>query len=219
MSDVEEHFLSVERTARYFTAGQLDESTPCIWLVCHGYGQLASGMIQNFTTLAEYGHFIIAPEGLSRFYWDGMVRQPGASWMTKEDRLHEIQDYNKYLSNLYHKFQNRFPSQARLHLLGFSQGVATALRWFAHEQPPVDNLIVWAGEMPPDIDYKELSPLLQKTALTLVLGTNDQFISTGQMEQQVEAVQQYTPHVAYHTFEGKHRLDENTIVALANIGQ
>ena len=217
MSNVEEHFLPVERTARYFTAGQLDQQTPCVWLVFHGYGQLASGMIRNFSTLADYGHYIIAPEGLSRFYWDGMVRQPGASWMTKEDRLHEIRDYNNYLSKLFYRFQDRFPAQASIHLLGFSQGVATAVRWFAHEKPSVDNLTVWAGEMPPDVDYNGLRPFLDKTKVTLVSGTEDQFISTDQMQQQVEYVKQYTPHVAYYTFEGKHRLDEDTLLTLANI--
>lgn len=219
MSDVEEHFLTVERTARYFTAGRLDDNTPCIWLVFHGYGQLASAMIQNFSTLAEHGHYIIVPEGLSKFYWDGMVRQPGASWMTKEDRLHEIQDYNKYLSKLFHQFHHHFPPQARLHLLGFSQGVATAVRWFAHEKPSINNLTVWAGEMPPDVDYNELTPLLKEINMSFALGSEDPFISIDQMQQQVESIKQYTPHITYHTFEGKHRLDEDTLLVLGNIRQ
>ena len=36
-----EKHIKVERTARYFTLGELNEHTEQIWFVCHGYGQLA----------------------------------------------------------------------------------------------------------------------------------------------------------------------------------
>lgn len=215
--DTSEYHLQVQRTAHYFTAGSLDERTQQIWFVFHGYGQLASNMIQNFSTLADHGHFIIAPEGLSRFYWDGMTRQPGASWMTKEDREYEIKDYQHYLSQLYHTLQPHFPNQATLNILGFSQGVATAIRWFAHELPPINKAVIWAGEMPPDIDYENLSASSQNTHAYLVLGRQDPFIKEKDMEDQQEFANRYFHHAELLLFDGKHRLDEDTLRKLAGI--
>ena len=215
MGNVEEHFIKVERTARYVTAGELCAETPVIWIVFHGYGQLATNMITNFHTLADHEHYIIAPEGLSRFYWDGMTGQPGASWMTKEERLHEIEDYTNYLSKLFHQLHKEFPSNAQINVLGFSQGVATATRWLAHEQLSVARLIIWAGEMPHDVDYGALAPHLSDTEIYMVLGLRDPFITTDQMEQQKRFAANYLSSVETINFDGTHRLDEDTLLRLA----
>ena len=80
------HHIPVKRQARYYTLGTLDTNTKHVYIVLHGYGQLASQIIHKFDDMADEV-FIIAPEGLSRFYWDGMTGTVGASWMTKEDRF------------------------------------------------------------------------------------------------------------------------------------
>jgi hypothetical protein len=47
----------------------------------------------------------VAPEGLSRFYFEGGFHGPGskvgATWMTREDRLAKIEDYVGYLDALH----------------------------------------------------------------------------------------------------------------------
>ena len=35
----------------------------------------------------------MAPEGLSRFYLEGFSGKVGATWMTREDRLNDIDNY------------------------------------------------------------------------------------------------------------------------------
>src|SRR5437867_13104092 len=101
---MQEHFLSTSRTARYFTLGHLRDATE-LWLVCHGYGQLASRFLERFRPLEAERRCIVAPEGLSRFYLTDSPaeRRVGASWMTREDRLHEIDDYVHYLDALHTK--------------------------------------------------------------------------------------------------------------------
>ena len=42
---MQEHHLSVERTARYYTLGSLDGPRD-VWFVCHGYGQLAARFLK-----------------------------------------------------------------------------------------------------------------------------------------------------------------------------
>src|SRR5881296_4496989 len=134
---MEEHHITTSRTARYYTLGQLGPSTREIWFVCHGYGQLAGRFVRHFEPLAGKTRFMVAPEALSRFYLEDTAvpasqRKVGATWMTREDRLREIDDYVRYLDALHAEVFARVERGAvTLHLLGFSQGTATACRWAA----------------------------------------------------------------------------------------
>ena len=62
------HKLAVERTARYATAGAEPADTTTLWVVFHGYGQLASEFLTTFARQVPKATRVIAPEGLSRFY-------------------------------------------------------------------------------------------------------------------------------------------------------
>src|SRR5690242_1913739 len=155
---MEEHHLSVARTARYFTLGSPGPGTRELWLVCHGYGQLASRFLRPFSALDDGTRLIVAPEGLSRFYSDpNQHERVGASWMTREDRLTEIDDYVRYLDAVHAEVRSAGGGgTSRLVVLGFSQGVATACRWVARGSVPVERLIAWGGELPPELDLTML---------------------------------------------------------------
>ena len=81
---MEEHNIKIEKTARYYSLGDFNEKTEAVWIVCHGYAQLASDFIKDFEPLANETTVIIAPEALSRFYTKGFFGKVGATWMTKE---------------------------------------------------------------------------------------------------------------------------------------
>src|SRR5438874_13785220 len=151
---MQEHVLSTSRTARYFTLGHPTDATE-LWFVCHGYGQLASRFLERFRALESPGRCIVAPEGLSRFYLTEhpTERRVGASWMTREDRLHEIDDYVRYLDAVSRAVT---PATAQVTALGFSQGTATVCRWAARGSARLERLILWGGEVPPDLDLKRL---------------------------------------------------------------
>src|ERR671913_1620 len=94
------HALVVPRTARYYTLGPTHGFPRELWIVCHGYGQLASRFVSQFAALDDGTRLIVAPEALSRFYLDPIPKRRneasprvGASWMTREDRESEIADY------------------------------------------------------------------------------------------------------------------------------
>src|SRR5712691_10353388 len=98
------HSIEVRRTARYFTLGPTHGFPRELWIVCHGYGQLANRFLSHFSPLDDGTRLVVAPEGLSRFYVDPLserrtqsVPRIGASWMTKEARQSEIDDYIAYL--------------------------------------------------------------------------------------------------------------------------
>src|SRR5205809_2907590 len=101
---VHEHHLSVAKTARYFTLGERSGGVAQVWFVCHGYGQLAGRFLEKLRVLDDgTGRLLVAPEGLSRFYLSESPaeRRVGACWMTREDRLAEIDDYVQYLDAVY----------------------------------------------------------------------------------------------------------------------
>ena len=48
-----------------------------IWIVFHGYGQLAKFFLRKFNLLFEDNTLIVAPEGLNHFYLKGFSGRVG----------------------------------------------------------------------------------------------------------------------------------------------
>ena len=219
---METHHLSVPRTARYYTIGSAGAAVSDLWIVCHGYGQLAAPFLARFEHLAAPSRLIVAPEALSRYYVDNS-RTPndpaprvGASWMTREDRDHEITDHVAYLDALHDVV--RSPSQAsrvKLHVLGFSQGVATVARWLAHGRTRADEIILWAGAFPPDIELSAFAKRLGDTRVILVAGLRDELASWAAADAQLERLEGAGISARLIKFDGGHRLDNATLDALA----
>ncbi len=213
---VSEHRLVTPRRARYYTEGGGEVPLPEAWIVLHGFGQLARNFISAFAHLAAPGRLLVAPEALNRFYVDressGSTAEAsvGATWMTREDRDAEIADYVDLLDAVHGETA---AGAARLTVLGFSQGVATACRWIASGKVRPDRLIAWAGQLPPDVNTASLSVV--KEGLVLVVGSRDQFtrwIDEGDHARRLESA-----GIPYQvvTFEGGHRLDRETLQRLA----
>src|ERR1019366_4806806 len=102
-----QHHIPVQKTARYYTLGQIGPEITDVWFACHGYGQLASDFAAEFECIEAPERLIVVPEALSRFYvpagpgLHGPDAKVGATWMTREDRESEIADYVSYLDELY----------------------------------------------------------------------------------------------------------------------
>lgn len=203
-----EHRLAATRSARYFTLGSPRQATE-FWFVCHGYGQLAARFLERFRPLAAGRRCIVAPEGLSRFYLteNPAERRVGASWMTREDRLHEIDDYVRYLDAV---FDDVNPRTALVTALGFSQGTATACRWAALGSARVDRLILWGGEVPPDLDLERL----RVPKLTLVYGTHDEFFTPKVVSANEARLRDHGIGYELLSFEGGHEIDKATLLRL-----
>ena len=172
---MKENHLITPRTARFYTLGELKGSTQNVWIVLHGYGQLAREFITLFETIENDKNFVIAPEGLNRFYSRHRTQKVVATWMTSEDRENEIKDYIAYLDNLYlclklHK------TKARIIVLGFSQGVATASRWVHATPNRVDDFVIYAGEIAKEL-LIPFSEKIKSLTLTYVTGKSDPLIA------------------------------------------
>lgn len=211
----ESHSIPVERSAHYYTLGQASPDVQHLWIVCHGYGQLASRIIQKFTEIADEKTLIIAPEGLSRFYWEGVSGQVAASWMTKMDRLEEIADYTRFIKKLYDHYVPLLSPNLKITLFGFSQGCATQCRWIMREFPRFDHLVLWAGRFPEDLDYRPYEAYFSNKQIVFLYGDQDQFITPKFIDwQEGFAEEQGLTYETIH-FVGKHVINRKVLATLA----
>ncbi|MBO9699176.1 MAG: alpha/beta hydrolase [Sporocytophaga sp.] len=210
------HFLKVEKTARYCTLGEMNEQTKSIWIVCHGYGQLAPYFIDKFKILDDGKTLIVAPEALSRFYLEGFSGRVGATWMTKEEREKDIEDYVEYIEKLYNEIIQGYSShQLKLNILGFSQGVATVCRWVVSKKKNFDKLILWAGIFPPDLntDFQFSMETFQEKDIYIVYGDKDPLLKEDHLKE-LELLGSKFKNLKVLTFNGKHEINQEVLIFL-----
>jgi predicted esterase len=202
-----EHHFSFEQTRRYY---QNDlEGKRHILIALHGYGQLAQFFYRKISFLSEdWG--ILVPEGPHRFYLEGSSGRVGASWMTKEWRAQDIEENIAYLQQLIEKVWAEHP-HTTFHLLGFSQGGATAARLFQRCPELFAQLILWASVFPPDLE-KQVFPTEKK--LDFVLGKQDPYFD---LKSRMMALEEYD-NLGFqnYNFEGGHDIDQQTLLAVLN---
>ncbi|CAN5365908.1 esterase [soil metagenome] len=196
--------LTVSKTARYFTLGNPDEKVKTVIFVCHGYAQLADEFLKSFEPVLRDELFIVAPEGLHRFYTKGHEKVV-ASWMTKIDREDDIQDYILFLDKLCVEVMQLFPQKVNVIALGFSQGAATVSRWIAKGNVEVSEMILWCGFFPPDLELKNIPKNLN---VKLFTASDDRFMSTEEQKKQIIEIKKAIPGVQHFEFQGKHEMEE-----------
>jgi predicted esterase len=214
-----EHHIRVTKRARYYSLGDLAQASD-VWIVCHGYGQLAGKFIQEFHCVVVPNRLIIAPEALHRFYLDpppapAAQRRVGATWMTREDRETDIADYVDYMDTLISEILSQAPT-ARLRMLGFSQGSATMLRWAVRGVRVPQHLILWAGEVPADVDWNMGARKLASSRIDVVRGNRDDLTSQATLERNLRTLTEVGLSYELHQFDGRHHLDDSTLIRLAN---
>ncbi len=208
---MQENKLTVPRTARFYTLGTPSAATRRLWIVCHGYGQLARFFLRHFSVLVDRETVVVAPEALSRFYLDGFSGRVGATWMTKEDRLAEIEDQANYLNLVLQELLSQLPPDVQVTILGFSQGGATVSRWLASGNVPAHRLILWAASFPEDIDFATGKEAFANLPVAMVYGTQDEFIMPESLSRKKELMHQLGISPRIYTFEGGHTIHPETL--------
>jgi predicted esterase len=231
-----EHHIVTQRTARYYvlggarvhalegetgadSAGARSQAGPSeVWFALHGYAQLARYFVRPFEAIADASRLIVAPEALNRFYFERTPSEPAhrarvaATWMTREDRDHEIDDYISYLDRLAEHVLSDVGSPA-ITVLGFSQGAATASRWAARGQTRIRRLILWGSSL-----AHELVPaadLFRGADLTIALGTADPYLSKSRIAAELERLSAAGLQHTLLCYEGGHGIDADGLRQLA----
>jgi predicted esterase len=207
---MEELFVYPKIKARYSQIGEINENTRDVWIVCHGYGYLARYFIRKFVFLHNDKTVIIAPEGLSRFYLEGFSGKVGATWMTRENRLVEIENYTAYLNEIYKLIPN--PNKIRINVLGFSQGTSTVSRWVLHQDIKVDRLILWAGDFPPDIQQEKARQRVKELKnLIMIYGDSDQFVNPERLQSISDRIHELDASPDIIHYSGGHDIEQEAL--------
>lgn len=175
-----EQTIKLPKTFRYFTYGNI-ETAETIWFVLHGYGQMPEYFIRKFQGLNPEKHFVVAPEGMHRFYLNGTSGRVGSSWMTKEARLDDISDNMNFLNTLYSNFSKQKIFKTKV-LLGFSQGGATAARWHEQGNFNASHFILWASVFPPDLSLPENKSKFSVSQNYFIVGNEDEYYNEDNIE-------------------------------------
>lgn len=200
-----QHHIDIQIKASYYTRNELTPKTKRIWFVFHGYGQLAEFFIKKFESLDPDENFILAPQGLSKYYLEGVYGRVGASWMTKEDRLTEIANQYAYLDSIFEKLGDI--SCYELIYFGFSQGTATMGRYAAHAKIPFKKMIIWAGTFPPDTQTEDWQFLTGNEGIHYYTSREDIYFKEEMITQQNDVVQKAMGRApSVHWYEGGHRV-------------
>jgi predicted esterase len=196
------------KTYRYFTKGEIDKANTLIYAL-HGYGQLAEYFIRKFR-FQEDEYFVVSPEGMHRFYLNGSSGRVGASWMTKEERESDISDNIHWLDDLHEHIMQQKHFK-RVIIFGFSQGGATAARWFYNGKVKADQLIVWASVFPPDLLIENEILSTSQDENIFFIGDQDEYYSAGQ---QMELIKFYQSK-GFKTihYKGKHDIDPSVLMS------
>lgn len=223
----EVHHIAVSRTARYATLGGMGAGIREVWIVCHGYAQLATRFIERFRCIAAPHRLIVAPEALSRFYTEsgagfhGKSSQVGATWMTAEDRESEIADYVAYLDAIHDEIFAHVPRRTvSLRVLGFSQGTATVGRWLAIGRARADEVILWAGSLPPELTAEGAARFNAAGSPVLVVaGREDPFITSKVLDGQLAVLRNLGVTAEARVFGGAHDIDAEMLKSIADSGR
>jgi len=206
--NIKENIIAVEKSARFFT-NKPSKNIKRFLIVIHGYAQLASDFIEEFKFLDNENTLIVSPEGLSKFYFRDKI---GASWMTKEDRENEIADYINYLNKVVNMIQNEFDlSESENTLLGFSQGVHTAARYFIKSKFSFNNLILCSSDFPKDADFNLLQKKSEYSKIYYLLGDNDSIIKRQNYINSVNLLSENKINFTEIGFSGGHKIDEDSL--------
>jgi predicted esterase len=209
-----EQTIKLPKTFRYFTYGNI-ETAETIWFVLHGYGQMPEYFIRKFQGLNPEKHFVVAPEGMHRFYLNGTSGRVGSSWMTKEARLDDISDNMNFLNTLYSNFSKQKIFKTKV-LLGFSQGGATAARWHEQGNFNASHFILWASVFPPDLSLPENKSKFSESQNYFIVGDKDEYYN----EEHISKMKNYLleNNLQFETiyYDGNHSIQIDCLEQLTN---
>jgi len=216
--NVSSEYFFISRQVRYYSIGCPIECAQTIWVVLHGYGQLADRFLLKFKGIAERElTAIVAPEAPSKFYLDSNFNKVGASWMTRENRLQEIEEQFDLLENLFTIINTKNTHENRKTIaLGFSQGVPTLWRWIEKSKVDISALVLWAGLLP-DEPVPNIKERIQSIPLFVVRGNEDAIIDTHKKETSHLILNNNEVSYQELSFVGGHEIHTETLLHISKV--
>lgn len=205
------NIVEYQAAAPFEMLGQLTQETTDIWLLFHGFGQLAARFIRKFEFLDDGQQVVIAPQGPDRFYFD-QFRKTGASWTTRDHRDLHLANQQNYLDAVWTQVTAGTDlSNVRIHTLGFSQGVSVQTRWISGRSIEASTMIYWAGGYPEDLNPSDWEYAVSQPSVMSIVGDEDEYLTEERMAQERQKVMACHPQSEFRLFSGRHVMPEKEI--------
>jgi predicted esterase len=166
----------------------------------HGYAENADIHLEQLRRLPGASRWALcAVQGLHPFY--NRAGDVIASWMTREQREHAIEDNLRYAASVVAEVKRELPVSQRLAYLGFSQGAAMAYRAAAGSGHACLGVVVLGGDVPPELEGRDLSHF---PPVLLGRGSSEEWYDAAKMEHDVELLRKKGVDIRPCVFEGGH---------------
>ncbi len=167
--------MQISHTVYYTVHAPEGNGPHPVLIVLHGFGQRADEFIKAFETLPSRGILVAAPQAPHHFYPQFPRRDVGFSWLTRYERDQSIADFIGYMRQFVELLRREHAADlARLYVLGFSQGVSMAYRFWVHGAAPLRSVIACSSDLPPDVAERlDTAPAAK---ILLVHGRDDQLV-------------------------------------------
>ena len=154
MTDPNVRTIATTLHGRYLLERAADSPARLLLVGFHGYAQNAQAILEPMRSIAPRGAALVAVGALHRFY-SRSQQQVVASWMTREDRELMLEDNLEYAGRVIDAARaEAATADARLLLVGFSQGAAMA--WRAAAARAAAGL-ARGGDIPPELTAAQLA--------------------------------------------------------------
>lgn len=214
---MKKHYIQTQKTGRYFTLGELNKNIKHVIFTFHGYAQNADDFIQEFKDFEREDTFVIAPEGLSHFYWKDMFGKPASSWMTSLEREKEIEDNNNYLQNIFNQlFEGVDISTLNFHFLAFSQSGPVMSRWLDKTNIQPKNLFFYASEIARETYENRADFFFKDSNLFLIYGNEDRLMRRDLVEKFKLFVIDKKIAFESYVFKGRHKIEAEALQFIAS---
>jgi len=205
--------ISYQTTNSYSTLNSLTKATKNVWFVCHGMSYLSRYFLKYFKELNPEENYIIAPQAQSKYYIPPAFKHVGASWLTKENTLKEIDNVMRYFDAVFEAEQ--IPNDINLIVFGYSQGVSVAMRYVAKRQLKCNQMILHSGGIPKELVSDDFNFLQGHCKISLIYGIDDEYLNDERMQQETKRVHElFDTNVSVIPFDGKHVVNVDIINSL-----
>lgn len=195
--------ISYQTTNSYSTLNNLTKATKNVWFVCHGMSYLSRYFLKYFKELNPEENYIIAPQAQSKYYIPPAFKHVGASWLTKENTLKEIDNVMRYFDAVFEAEQ--LPKDKNFIVFGYSHGVSVAMRYVARRQLRCSQMILHSGGIPKELIADDFAFLQDNCNVSLIFGTDDEYLNAERMQSETKRVHElFDRNVTIVPFDGKH---------------
>ncbi|MGB5607881.1 alpha/beta hydrolase [Eudoraea sp.] len=208
-----EKSVSYNSTNTYETLNDFTDKTKNVWIVFHGIGYLSKYFLKYFDELNPLDNYIIAPQAPSKYYLNNSYKHVGASWLTKENTQTEIKNNLNYLDAIIE--EETMLSTHNLIIFGFSQGVSMAARWVAQRKIICNQLVLYAGGIPNELNKNDFAHLGANTLISIIIGNQDEYLTEDRLSIEREKSQAiFNGRAKEHIFDGGHIVKKELINSL-----